>query len=93
MPDDRDRVPVDGELLAQRVAERRHARRVVRAVDEQERVTAQHLEATRHADRGEAPRRRRRASSGVAEEGLGRGQRAGAFAPWWAPCSGTSTSS
>ena len=45
---------VDCELLGQRVSQRRHARGVVRAIDEQQRTPAQHLESSRHADGGES---------------------------------------
>ncbi len=51
--DDGDRRSLDRELLGQGVAERRHARGIVRAVDHDQRVAADHLHAARHAHRGE----------------------------------------
>ena len=77
---DRDARTVDGELLAERDPERRHAGRVVRTVEHQQRTTPEDLEAAGHPHRGQAVGH----DLGIErlpEERLHRGQGHGGVAP------------
>ena len=69
------------------------AGRVVRAVDDDERLVAEHLEPARHRDRRRSPRRSTSSATGAAKNASTAVERdATRCRPGGAPCSGTNTS-
>ena len=90
--DDEDAPAVGVEVVEEHLGARVGAGRVVGAVDDDQRLVAEHLEATRHRRRRRSPPSTTSSASGAAKNASTAVRASEALSPWWAPCSGTNTS-